>query len=529
MPNFYRPHQYHYIPSMYSPHNMYNTYRNYPYLHSATSLNFQMNGSISKFISTLEESGFIVQKGRLSYIDILKLASEGIVDTTFANNAGAPYAAYLLPPAPNQEPSPGQRSPKGYDPDDPNHYPANIDYVAPGVNYKLRPDEAIVLIGQTPPAAVYFSFRSYLGFVQNKPEKDYSNSVTTGDSSTGLYHFIGASMGDQISNNFIWTDRTPYGTIGDPFDSSTIIITTADRGINQKMRDSLMQSGFNPGIMNDDNIPPDLVNMGLERGKDTFMFVMRAAIFENPDIGWDYMYNLKRYFTVLRITPEKPYPTTKPWPIPALKKRETGTTEFQIMPTAKKTLDYLRNQIIRKYGSPEYDIVDLDLNLWILDGFESILQDRNALIDDRDSIYIRTESFKLATDDDFIIIYGVNHTQTGFGTYFNASFYGGELDNGVVAAPVTNELQYPADEYFPRHYKDAKYYYVIKMARQSKEGNEVVIPYSKGNPEGSAYGVDNNEKAYIGIRVYVNQVTKVASPLFDVIWSHAILFTKATR
>jgi hypothetical protein len=487
---------------------------------------FDKNGSIGNFVKLLKERGFVVQKGRLSFIDLLKLASEGIIDTTFGNNTGVPYAAYLLPPAPNQEPSLGQRPLKGYDHKGPYNYPPNVDYVAPGVFYKLRPDEAIVLIGQTPPPATYFSFRSYVGFVQNKPAKDYSDNVTAGNRDTGFYHFIGASMGDQISNNSIRTDSTPYGTPGNPFDSSTVIITTADMGINEQMRDALAESGFNPGIMNNDYIPMDLVNMGLERGKDTFMFAMRVANFENHDIGWDYIYNLDKYFTVLRITPEKPYPATRPWPIPRLKIKETCTTEFQVVPTARNGINYLRNQIIRKYGNPEYDIVDMDFKLWILDNYAGILQDVNVLIDNRDAVYLRTESFELASDDDFVILYGINHTQTGFATYFNTSFYGEELDNGVVGAIVTNELQYPADDYFPGGYKNGKYYYVIKMARKPKEGNEVIIPYSTGNPEGSAYGVDNNEEAYIGFRIYVNQETKVAPALFDIIWGQAILFTK---
>lgn len=513
--------------------NMHNVYRRYPCQNKANTpgynFYFDKNGSIRHFVKALEKSGFIVQKGRLRYIDILKLASEGKVDTAFGNNAGAPYAAYLLPPAPNQDPSPGQKPPKGYNPFNPSNYPANIEYVAPGFNYKLRPDEAIVLIGQTTPPAVYFSFRSYLGFTQNKPEKDYSDTITTGNHKTGFYHFIGASMGDQISNNFIWTDSTPYGTPGSPFDCNAIIITTADRDINGQMRDALVKSGFNPGIINDDNIPADLVKMGLEKGKDNFLFVMRAAVFENPDIGWDYIYNLEKYFTVLRITPKTSCTSTKPWPIPALKRRETCVNEFQVVPTARDILDYLRNKIISKYKKTEYDVVDLDINLAIPDAFEGILQDVNLWIDDRDTIYLKTEDFKLLTDDDFVVVYGINHTQTGFATYLNASFYGAELWNGIVGAIITNELQYPADEYFPRNYKNDKYYYVIKMARKTEEGNEVIIPYSTGNPKGSAYGVDNNEDAFVVIRNYVNKETKVASAPFDIIWGHAILFTKKKK
>jgi hypothetical protein len=138
-----------------------------------------------------------VQKGSLKYIDILKQVSEGKSSTALGNIVGAPYVTSLLPPAPNQKPSPGQKSPKGYEPDNPNNYPPNLDFVMSGLHYKLRPDEAIVLIGQSPPPSVYYSCISYLALVENKPEKDYRDAVTDGDFCTGLYHFIGASMGDQ--------------------------------------------------------------------------------------------------------------------------------------------------------------------------------------------------------------------------------------------------------------------------------------------------------------------------------------------
>ena len=529
MPNDHRACQY---PYCYRP-QIYNPYVRYPYPYRWDS---QVNnpgfsdgkGSISDFISTLEERGFIVQEGKLEYLDILKLASEGKIDNAFANNAGAPYATYVLPPAPGQDPSPGQRAPKGYNPKAPDNYPANIEYAAPGISYKLRPDEAIILIGKTPPPAYNFSYRSYLDFVEDKPSKDYSGAIKAGNEYTGFYHNIGASLGDQINNRRIWTDNTPYGAPGDPFSSNTIIITSADRGINKQMREALIGSGFSPGIMNDDNIPAGLVNIGLEKGKDTFFFLMRAAIWLDYDAGWDYINNLKNYVKVLRITPKNPHTSMNPWPIPALKTRETGTTEFQVVPNARKELDYLRNQIIKKYGK-DYNHVDLDLNLWILDGYEGILQDTIVYYDNRDGLYIRTEDFQLTSDEDFVIIYGVDHTQTDFATFFNISFYGSEIWNGVAGANTTDELKHPATEYFPKGYRNSKYYYAVKMARKAKEGNEVIIPYSTGNPSGSAFGVDNNEDAYIGFRIYANPKTNVAPPIFDVIWGHAIVFNKKKK
>ncbi|HEX3077332.1 MAG TPA: hypothetical protein VHQ24_10765 [Lachnospiraceae bacterium] len=67
------------------------------------------------------------------------------------------------------------------------------------------------------------------------------------------------------------------------------------------------------------------------------------------------------------------------------------------------------------------------------------------------------------------------------------------------------------------------------MARTVDEDDVVAIPYSEGNPLGSAYGVDNNEDAYIGFRIYQDKKTKVGPALYDVIWDRAKLFTKKQK
>jgi hypothetical protein len=490
---------------------------------------FNENQSISDFISRLNRSGFIVQEGNIINVDILKLASEGKVPYCFGNNASAPYAVLILPPAPNQDPSEGQKPPIGYNPNNPNNYPANITPILPGATYKLRPDEAIVLIGRTPPPAYYFSFRSYLALVENEPKKDYSNAITAGNDYTGFYHMLFASLGDTVNNTGIWTAGTPQGSYGCPFNSSTIIISSADQSINQQVRDALRVAGYSSKIMNDDNIPAELVNMGLEKGKDTFVFVMRAQLWLQQEIGDAYINNIDKFFKVLRITPKIPFANQNPWPVPTLKIRETGLTEFQIVPNARNDINYLRNEIIKKHGGSEYDHVDLDTDIWVFEGFEGIIQDVNVNGDNSDALYLRTDIFQLTTDDDFVIIYGINHEKTGKARLCQDSLYGEKLWNGVTGAFNTVEFPNSAAEYFPEGYENAKYYYSFKMARTSDEDNVVTIPYSTGNPLGSAYGVDNNEDIYVGFRIYQDKETNVGPALYDVMWDRAILFTKKQK
>lgn len=484
---------------------------------------------ISDFISILNSRGFIVQEGTVSYIDILKLASEGKVNSALGNNVGAPYSLCLLPPALNQEPSKGQEPPIGYNPDSANNYPPNIEYIAPGVNSKLRPDEAVVLIGKTPPPALYYCFRSYIGFAQNKPEKDYSDDITAGDDYTGFYHMLFASLGDQINNYNIWTDSTPNGQPGKPFNSSTAIVSTADRNINKQIRDALAAAGYSPDIINDDNIPMDLVNMGLEKGKDTFIFMMRFALWTDKNMGDEYINNIDKYIKVFRITPKVPLTNLNPWPVPTLKIRETGITEYQVVQNSRPDLEHLRNEIIKKYGNDEYDHVDLNLTVGIPDNYNAILRDMNVYGDDRDAVYFKTEDFKLTSDDDFLIVYGINHERTGKAIYSNASFYGVELFNGVAGAFSTVQFPDTALEYFPKGYENAGYYYIYKMARKADEDNVVIIPFSTGNPQGKAYGVDNNQSARIVFRVYLDKIAMVGPYIFDIIWDQVILFTKKKK
>ncbi len=289
------------------------------------------------------------------------------------------------------------------------------------------------------------------------------------------------------------------------------------------MRKTLINSGFDSEIMNNDNIPAGLVNMGLEKGKDAFNMVMRAAIWENPEIGQEYLDNLKKYWHVFRITPRKPIENINPWPVPYLKIRETCKTEFNILPEARDQLNYLRYKIFQKHDSKDYEAIDLYTNLWIMESFEAIIQDVNVLGEIRDSLYLKTNSFKLTSPDDFLIIYGVNHQRTGIAVYYNVSFYGAEHLNGlsVIYSPDCKDS---AAEYFPKDIMEN--YYVYKMARKGKGDCVAVIPYSTGNPEGSCYGVDNYQDAFIGIRIYLDQKTLVDPAPYDVICDQAILFRK---
>jgi hypothetical protein len=291
------------------------------------------------------------------------------------------------------------------------------------------------------------------------------------------------------------------------------------------MHDALRDAGFSSSIMNNDNIPLGMVNMGLEKGKVHLSFVMRAILFADPTVGKEYLTNLSDYVKVFRITSKNAVTKLQPWPIPTLKRRETDTTAFDVLPNTRNEMTHLRNEIIKKYSSAEYNHVDLETDLWIIDGYVATVMDYDTIGDNRDAAYLRTETYQLTSDDDFVILYGVNHEQTGKAIINNASFYGVELFNGEAVGQISAQFENSAVENFPEGYDNGTLYYVCEFSRK-EDGDSILVPYSSGNTDGKAYGVDNHKDAFNGYRLYVDKEALIGPAHMDVIWDRAILFTK---
>ena len=106
----------------------------------------------------LEKEGFYVQQGSFYELDTIKEASAGRLLSCFGNNAGSSYMVFNLPAAPEQDNAKG--NPDYNWPDDPStlyddpdveNAPANPYFAPGGWQYKLKQDEAIVLITHLPP------------------------------------------------------------------------------------------------------------------------------------------------------------------------------------------------------------------------------------------------------------------------------------------------------------------------------------------------------------------------------------------
>ena len=91
-----------------------------------------------------------------------------------------------------------------------------------------------------------------------------------------------------------------------------------------------------------------------------------------------------------------------------------------------------------------------------------------------------TRDFTLNSDDDFIVVYGVNHTETGNARYSNAILYGRPMLNGVCSV-YDSLFKGSADQYLGNDCENPDQYYVYKMARTKMDDYTAVIEYSTDN------------------------------------------------
>ena len=438
--------------------------------------NLTASSPLKIFKNALERDGFTVQKGTFQAFDLVARCCQGEIPCNY-NNPTSPYAVYTLPQSPGQK---GQKA-EGY-------------YDGWPVTWRLRPDEAVIFVGKTPPPASYFGFESYLASRYNGTEQDRIPIL--------------GSLGDTLNHLTIKT-RCVEGAVRPPFDCETMIVTTADKGIDERVRKAARRAGYPPTMINTQVIPADLVKLGVLDEADTLMLLARVALFDDEQAGTAYMNNPGA--TVFRVTPGTPA-ELEPFAVPRIRVRGTGKTELDLM----GSLNDLRQAILAAYGVMSATM--LDTTTWIEEGLECIQRETMCFADNRDTTYLKTSEFFLPDDPNvFVIVYGVNHQLVGKATYSSFSVYGTQSQVGVAAVPSVL-LQGSADDYIPGH-PSADYLYAWKIARSC--GSDLhCLEIPSGCP-----GVAMNESAFLGFRAYLERATHVGPAYSELLWDRAIRFT----
>ncbi|HEX7364131.1 MAG TPA: hypothetical protein VF366_03080 [Dehalococcoidia bacterium] len=448
-------------------------------------------GDMEAFRASLENSDFTLKLAPFIHVDLVQLYEAGKLANAAGNNANAPYRGVFGAIPDNVEIKDVNQLSNAQE--QVNNWLYNIPGLIQG--WQLNPDEAIVLVTKTPPECAYFS---YCGFIFNKYyEKDQQRK------------WVWTSYNDPLNNLTIKTSGTPDGTKGNPFNQDTIIIITADRGIDQRIRSAAVSAGYSKSIINTYAIPSSMVKLGTGPECDSMVFGQRMALFVDEEAGQEYVNAIS---AAIRVTP-KSQVNLDPFPAPELRVRGTGKTEVDLQPA----LDELRRAILAKYSNLSAN--ELETSLWLPESYEAVQTETYVAGESRDTVYLRCDTLTLGDNpDEFAIVYGVNHAATGKATYANCNFYGEAGWNGV-AGIYSTEYSGSAEEYLPGN-PLAKYLYVCKFARSS--GSEKTCVAVPTGPK--AHGVGLDEPAFIGFRAYMEPSTKVGPSYTELLYDRVIKF-----
>jgi len=452
-------------------------------------------GDIAALEAALEQAGFTIQQGEYGFTDAIALCNAGVIQTCQGNNVGAPYLAYKLPPAP------GQTTPNLF---------ANARGLA--FIYRLRPDEAILQIGWTPPEAAYFSYQSYLAMRYDPEQKRYLQMFN--------------SLGDSINNLTIRTS----GPEGNPFGQPVVILTAADRVIAAAVEAAVLGAGYPADSVNLDVIAPALVHMGLEPGDDLFQFLSRIAVPADRATLQDYIASPGS--VILRLTPKEKPVRLDPFPAPTLRVRGTGTTEMGFLPA----VDALREAILARYA--DLEAIEVPTSIALPEGYAATQSWINTLGDTRDAAYFstvevaawtdpqdsrRAAAFPLRDDpNEFFIVYGVNHEASGKASYASCAFYGLQFLNGVASVD-SRMYRGSAEDYLPGD-PMAPYLYAWKVARKSNgELHCTVLPTGPTH-----YGIAPEEDVIVFFRAYLEVATGAGPAPSELVFDRVIRFRPKT-
>ena len=445
---------------------------------------------LGSFLSAMQADRFQVTPGVMYLPSIVELACQGIAPSCNGNNNTNPYLVAVVPKA-------GQViAPE----DVPKH-----------LNFQMRRDEAVVLVGRTPPPVAYFSFT---GFILNR----YFESE-------GIRRKVFASAVDP--HNML-TLKTSGKASGDPYDRAFVLVVASDKGTRKRVHDALEKAGYPGSIVNDLVYSPNLARMSSKENGDAdelkdddFVILERFALWEYgyEEAGSDYLHDPP--VNVFRLTPN-PRTAKEDYvalPVEKIRPRGTGLTEMDLLPE----VEALRDAIVAR--NPGMRAEELRPATWLEESFVALQKETDVLGESRDTVYLRNAgTFRLGKDD-FVMVYGVNHEKSGKATYAGFTVYD-ECRACPYAGGNSRSVAGSALDYFPAGSAPAHVssLYAWKLAREC--GSDVrCTEVPDGICSSDPPGIPLDREMFVGFRAYVEPSTKVGPAFTEVVYDRVLRFT----
>ena len=413
------------------------------------------NNQIDRFLDRVAKAGYLVQEGGVSVVDLDYNYCAGNLWTSTYPNPGSPYFGAALPPSPLQ--------------------------IAPNwtpINFRLREDEAMVVIGTTPPPSAYFSLN--MSMLNGTLRKDVGPPL------------LWVPVIDPVNN------RTVQTTGAVPFSQPFVVVATGHQRTQNEVHAMLRSAGLESAI-NNTPIAPALFRLGLDQDAEQFAFAARVALpTSKADIDAyvaafnDNIPVSNRPMRIFRVRPAiagkdqiQPVYGPDPVPVPQLRVAGTGKSELDMYPTLK----LLRKRIIDAY-SASYNYIDVEIDPALQQPYSGLQRARgytNFPVQDgvdngaTDAIYLGSDNFPLPTGA-FLVAYGTHHRATGKATYSGVAVYADPVAAVGLAAVNSPDLQGSAADYI-NDQPNADMFYAWTFTRGANSGSHVTQLMTAGAPE----------------------------------------------
>jgi hypothetical protein len=479
----------------------------------------QQGGSLTAFTKSLNSDGFDVRQGSTMVLDLWGLYCGGVIPNAVFNNKGVPYVAVSVPRLTGDVAPPTQP-----------------------FTYQLGPAEAVVMIGLTPPPVAFFSYQPYVirkEYPQFIPSELRTPPIAGCQADPAHCLDVSTSLGDSVN---VATIHTTGPT---PFSRPMVLVLTADQGTDARIRGALRAADYPPSIVNTLVLPASLLKLGIGPFSDQIALVARYAKWADPATGQAYLDSLKSSnspISVFRVTPRNS-PAPNPLPAPKLRIRGTGKTEMDLM----GKLGELRQAIIA--SNPGSNVTEYIMAPRYYDGYDYLQRGARAYGDTRDALYLsagyhadRNDGINLTLDPDrneYLIVYGVNHSGTGKATYMNINIYASRttetLPDGstrtedprlALASIFDTSLAGTAGDYLhqPNPSNDLLYAYKIKWSCDPREAHCLSLSADVADCKRRlVFG--KNTQLLIATRSYLEPATKVGPAFTEILYDRVLKFS----
>lgn len=453
-----------------------------------------VEAEVASFTAAANARGYVVQDGVPVKTNLNDLYCDGSMWAPLYPNPNSPYISAVLPQVPGQAPT-----------------------VASNGSFRLREDEAVVVIGETPPPMAYFSFN---------------------------FHMLQGSLDPAIGPPILWipvadpvSSLTLAKTGSTPFNQPFAVVGTGQAQTLNDVHEMLSAAGLGSAT-NDQIISPSLFELGLDEGSDEFIFAMRTAMPENTDEFNSYMDGLRKEVRVLRVRPKSADEADQvqsvlaadPLPVPLQRVSGTGTSELDLTPT----LELLRQRVVDKY--PGFTATDLPVDDWFDAPYPGLQLNKVTDLPERDGVagattdatYLASGNFTLP-EGAFLVAYGPDHKATGKSTYSSVAVYAdADLGAGLVTVQSPS-LQGSARDYIGDQPDADKFYaWTFSRAGDAGDGGDTgdhgtQLPTGTFCAE-SGRPVDLNTLR-VGFRAYAEPETQTHPAKTELLYDRLLMFT----